>query len=873
MLTNNITTQASEPQIKASNPKINCWLMASAGSGKTKVLVDRFVRLLLASVLPQEILCLTFTEKACKEMEERIFHTLEELAVANEDVLIAKLENILDKKPSPTQCQKAQILFAEMIDCEYPIKIQTFHSFCKTILQLFPIEAKVPIHFEIIETNHENYVLQNIWQEVLQDQQNHQLLKNILNNTTEYTLKKIIESFISNLDKMKDWQFYGDSVSKEIQQELKQKFNINSSHTVADFCLSALQNLDFERFYKIIEKNSKTSILFKILTFLQEKNLTNNFNKHSCQPQHLEELYLLMITKKENTIYQELAKLKDDFIINFFNELQNFIANKNILKDINHTALIVELVFVIMKKYQQYKNQHNLLNFNDLIFYSKELLKTDADWVKMKLDSNINHILLDEAQDTSPWQWEIIKALTEEFEVGESANTKPRSFFVVGDEKQSIYSFQGADIENTNNQFNYFQNKLKLETINLTHSFRSGKKILEAIDTIFCHNNITSSLVKNTNYNRHLPVKNIKSHFVLLEPLLQTTSENDYHDNMEFARNIASKIKDWVENGKTLSNNKALQYSDILLLFQKKKQVFYLEKAFYEKNIPFAGIDQECCLDSLLINDIIVLAEFVLNQEHDFNLACLLKSPFCHKSEEFIQSLIFASQNAKSSLWEVAKNHCELKCLSDFLALFQQNHLFDFFYQILKNPVVSDSFVRRFGNKAWLMFDEFLLLVHNFISKNSSNLWQFLEYLYNNNPEISIKNQQKNVVRMMTAHSVKGLQSPIVIIPYATKPLNHQNSNKILWLDNQENKLSLPFIITSKTCKDDDKISIYLQQKQIKTEQENHRLFYVALTRAEEELYLTGIEKKPPKQGQKNKLTWYEMSKNAISCNTNINSH
>ena len=140
------------------------------------------------------------------------------------------------------------------------------------------------------------------------------------------------------------------------------------------------------------------------------------------------------MSTNEETLYDTLAKLNEDCIIKFFDELKNFLANKNIFAEINHTTIIVELVCLLMQKYQQYKNQHNLLDFSDLIYYSKELLKKDADWVKMKLDSNINHILLDEAQDTSPWQWEIIKALTEEFEVGESANTRPRSFFVVGDE-------------------------------------------------------------------------------------------------------------------------------------------------------------------------------------------------------------------------------------------------------------------------------------------------------------------------------------------------------------------------------------------------------------------------------------------------------
>ena len=852
--------EASKPQIEASDPAINCWLMASAGSGKTKVLVDRFIRLLLSSVLPQEILCLTFTEKASKEMEKRIFDKLEELAVASEQDLNIKLENILGKKPSLAQVKKAQILFAEMIDCEYPIKIQTFHSFCKTILQLFPIEANIPIHFEIIEANQEEYILQNIWQEVLQDKQNHQLLTAILSKTNKYTLHEIIDSFIKNQDKMKDWQFYGSLTSKKIQQRLQKIFGIDNQN-IADFCLSTLQNLDFDQFYQVIEKNSHKKSYHKIFAFLHKNNFTNNLNKQNCQPLHLEELYNLMSTKEE-TLYKELAKLNEDCIIKFFDELKNFLANKNIFAEINHTTIIVELVYLLMQKYQQYKNQHNLLNFSDLIYYSKELLKKDADWVKMKLDSNINHILLDEAQDTSPWQWEIIKALTEEFEVGESANTKPRSFFVVGDEKQSIYAFQGADINNTSQQFNYFQQKLTLKTINLTHSFRSGQEILQTIDNIFCHNNITSSLVKNTDYNRHLAVKNIKSKFVLLDTMPKPNSENAYQENMKFARKIANDIKNWVENGRTLSNNQAIKYGDILLLFQKKKQAYYLEKAFYEEKILFTSVDKEYCLDSLLINDILALAEFVLNQENDFNLACLLKSPFCNQAEEAIQGFIFASHNAKSSLYAITKNISELQCLNDFLTIFQENNLFDFFYKILKNPNYSNNFITRFGNKASLMLDEFLFLLHNFISKNNSNLWQFIEYLYNTNPEITVKNQQQNAVRMMSVHSAKGLQAPIVIIPYAVRQEDLKNQDEILWINDQENELFLPIILTTTGYKSYyGKAEKYLQQKLYQEEQENHRLFYVALTRAEEEIYLTGIEKKSAKILQKNKVNWYEMSK------------
>jgi ATP-dependent helicase/nuclease subunit A len=862
---------ASKPQIEASNPNINCWVMASAGSGKTKVLVDRFVLLLLAGVFPQEILCLTFTDKAAKEMEERISKKLEELAVASQADLIIKLENILGKTPSLAQCKKAQILFAEIIDCEHPIKIQTFHSFCKAILQLFPLEAKVPIHFEIIETQQERVIFENIWQEVLQDKQNHRLLADILAKTNSHTLQKILNSFMAKESSMlKDWQFNNNQpiAIQHIKQQLQKKFNISPNQTIEHFFITTKSNLDFTRFYQIIENNKDKKRFDKVYDFLQQEKINpQNFHQNFNQ-QHLEELYNLISTT-EQTLYQNFQKIEDNFLVDIYEQLFDFIAMKSIFYDIKQTVLILELVFLMLQKYQQHKEKYNLLNFADLIFYTKQLLNGHFDWIKMKLDSNINHILLDEAQDTSPLQWEIVKALTEEFAVGESANTRPRSFFVVGDEKQSIYAFQGADIDNTSKQFTYFHNKLSLNTINLNYSFRSGKEILEAIDNTFEGNNLTSSLVKNTEYQKHLPTKTSQANIVLWQPLLTSKQiekqDDSYQKNLLFAKKIAYQIKKWVAESRILpAKQRAIKYGDILLLFKEKKQASYLEKAFYEMKIPFAGIDKEYCLDSLLLADIIALAEFILNPENDYNLACLLKSPFCNQTEEVLQKLIFTSQDAKSSLWQVAKNMAELQFLHNFLSLFLQNNLFDFFYQVLKNPEINNSFVIRFGNKSSFLLDEFLFLLRNFINKNSSNLWQFLEYLHNINPEIAIKNQQENVVKMMTVHSAKGLQAPIVIIPYAIKQNDLVNKDDILWLTDQENhkEINIPLILKSHSYKNPGKAKKYLEQKKLNEQQENHRLLYVALTRAEDEIYLTGV-KEFRKTESETGINWFELVKKA----------
>lgn len=133
--------------------------------------------------------------------------------------------------------------------------------------------------------------------------------------------------------------------------------------------------------------------------------------------------------------------------------------------------------------------------------------------------------------------------------------------------------------------------------------------------------------------------------------------------------------------------------------FKKKKQAYYLEKAFYEEKILFTSVDKEYCLESLLVNDILALAEFVLNQENDFNLACLLKSPFCNQTEEAIQSFIFASHNAKSSLYAITKNILELQCLNDFLTIFQENNLFDFFIRYSKTPIIAIILLQDLATK------------------------------------------------------------------------------------------------------------------------------------------------------------------------------
>jgi ATP-dependent helicase/nuclease subunit A len=193
-----------------------------------------------------------------------------------------------------------------------------------------------------------------------------------------------------------------------------------------------------------------------------------------------------------------------------------------------------------------------------------------------------------------------------------------------------------------------------------------------------------------------------------------------------------------------------------------------------------------------------------------------------------------------------------------------QNNLFDFFYQVLKNPEINNSFVIRFGNKASFLLDEFLFLLRNFINKNSSNLWQFLEYLHNINPEIAIKNQQENVVKMMTVHSAKGLQAPIVIIPYAIKQNDLVNKDDILWLTDQENhkEINIPLILKSHGYKSHGKAKKYLEQKKLNEQQENHRLLYVALTRAEDEIYLTGV-KEFRKTESETGINWFELVKKA----------
>jgi len=873
----NLDKFISDTQQEASDPQNSVWVMASAGSGKTKVLTDRYLRLLLSGANPNNILCLTYTEAGASEMSQRIYREL--LNFATTDDIEQKLQDLIGNS-NDNLCKTAKNLLNNILESDQRVQIQTIHSFCQSLLKIFPYEANVSAHFDIVENT--ALCLQEALQRVIADQQNKALVKDAVDKF--YDFRKIKEYVIKLLDKatfVNDLDLYLqtnsiDNIADILAMELiddqysdKADSHKQLNRVIDDF----YKNLDSD-LYKLKDILSaiadEKSYIKKTTIVIDEILESSKCELDLCKK-------LSDCLKQNSNLLKAIAK-EADLCNEIRNKIINIAQNKEAVDYIEKTIIIIQLAILVNREFKSYKQQNNLLDFQDLISYAKNLLtnKDYSDWVNYKLDGSFNHILLDEAQDTNPDQWQIVNSLIDDFF---SSEINKKSIFIVGDDKQSIYSFQGADIDNTKKQREQLKTRSndQMKVINFDYSFRSATKILQTVDNIFHNKDLISD------YLNHKPYRKEEGLVLLWKPEIikkdeeqKNEKEDKYKINLDFARKIAQQIQSWIVSGKTLPSqqNRAVEYRDILILFRKKSNeegINCLSKAFRELNIPFVNNEKVHCEDSLLISDILAMANFVLLPNDDYNLACLLKSPFCNQTEQQLQYLVLASKNNYISLWQqIINNNDQLYCsLQQIIDVFYNNDLFQAFYLLLKNEQLIANFTVRFGKKTLSFIEFFLDLVQTFSNKNSNNLTKFIEYIKKYNPQISQNSEDVNAIKIMTVHSSKGLQAPIVILPNCTG-MYDQNKDSFTWIYNSHAKINIPLILKTGSRGKDTKLEKIMTNKLEKDRQEENRLLYVALTRAQDELYLTGFPKKSKKTEESSEKTeafakdsWFDLVKSA----------
>jgi len=550
----------------------------------------------------------------------------------------------------------------------------------------------------------------------------------------------------------------------------------------------------------------------------------------------------------------------------------------------------------ILNTYQDIKEKQSVLDFDDLILKTLELFKGESintknlsvmPWVRFKMDQGIDHILVDEAQDTNPEQWEIIGALCDDF-FDHQDNETNRTLFVVGDEKQSIFSFQRASPEKFQTMRDFFADKItsaqqKFDPVQFNISFRSAPAILDFVDNAFT-NGLSNNTVSHDSFRRRqaglvelwplFEPQDLKNDQEARDPWAPPTEIiNSSSGAAQTTDHIGETIKEWMDNKTPLeSYNRPIKPKDILILVRSRTAFLdQLVRALKTRNIPVSGVDRMVLSEQLVVQDMMAVINFALLPDDDLNLAGLLKSPFIGWGEDQLFDIAY---DREGSLWQAVKSSQHSDTILWLSSLIKQSgHVrpYDFMSGILQNkcPAGASGLIgikQRLGDEALDPLNEFLNHALVFEKDNLPSLQNFVKNQANSTTEIkrqmeedSSKNGQnkQGAVRIMTVHAAKGLQAPVIILPDTVRSSSSIKNERILWPDRTGQ--ALPYFCPTSEKQAESVENAKDRLKQL-AEEEYQRLLYVALTRAESRLYIGGYKtKQKPLESN-----WYNLCRTAM---------
>ncbi|NSM56116.1 UvrD-helicase domain-containing protein [Wolbachia endosymbiont of Atemnus politus] len=840
----------------AVNPNFSVWVNASAGTGKTKILIDRVLRLLLED--KRNILCLTFTNAAANEMENRIHSTLSRWATCSNSELLEQLDlSLLSFQHPPLSSQHpslssqvAQTLGPkknEVLDCyltrarklfseleNLGLTIQTIHAFCYKLISSFPVEAGIAPNCTLSECKELHSIVfeKTLYNETVQDSINF-----IAAEIDENKLRDLLYTLcVKRLSSASDLEYIKDKLSAPDE--------IHGLHS------ETIEHI--ERLTEILSKGSKRDQSYSAML----SDWYNSTNKKDIES--LVKVFLKSESHEKKNISSiitksTLEKFPDaEWIIE---DTQNIVFTH--IRDINsyqifkRTSSLLDVFKVYVDLYNSEKSKNALLDYNDIIDLATNLLGNldYKDWVLFNLDQKIDHILVDEAQDNSISQWKIITNLCDEFFTG---GDEKRTLFVVGDVKQSIYRFQGANPHLFNYMQQYFHTKTGWISCQLEKSFRSTPEILTFVDRLF--NNFREEISFVDSEIKHIPHRENDQGYIEIWPLLPRAKEEEQQalqihlthrkdyviTDRLLAQAIAHKIHNWLNEGRILvAKDRHIEPRDIMILVrQRNVLVDYIISELKKANVPVIGRDYFRIMDYIAVQDLIALAEFLLLPTNDLALANVLKSPLFNFTEDDLFNVAY--DRKEQSLWERIQDYSRViySELNYLINLSNAESSLTLFTHVLRTG--RKKFAARLGLECFEVLDEFMNLVLQF---ENPSLQAFVQWIKENNPEIKNDMQSEcNAVRIMTIHKSKGLQAPIVfLVDTNTVP---RNSESVVF-----DATEAPFWCGKNNNAYCDQVK---REKKLEDYNEYLRLLYVALTRAEDELYTLG--KEPMQKG-----SWYDI--------------
>jgi ATP-dependent helicase/nuclease subunit A len=874
-------------QLDASDPRSLVWLSASAGTGKTHVLSARVLRLLLSGVDPASILCLTFTKAGAAEMADRIHARLASWVRAP-DATLRKELFALGEAHDEAACAQARTLFARVLDARGGgLRIQTIHAFCQTLLAAFPTEAGLVPGFRPLDPREEGALARSVLSELLVDAEAHGnsgLVRDV-QRLSRRLGEGGAESFLLACARRPDDMA---ALGSGIEPKLRHLMDIalgDVEHMIAQACHD--DAFDCPSLRRIAAANAAWGTATGTgHADLAEVWLAVTHDKRAAMIGDVMKI-ALTASGEPRKASAKLIAAEPDYV-----ELcAAFGEACRALTDLRAKAAFADLLAAALRSGQAYaaayrdaKRAAGAVDFDDLIRTAERLLNTEgvADWVRYKLDQATDHILVDEAQDTNVAQWSIVAALAGEFFAGEGSKAnRSRTIFTVGDFKQAIFGFQGTDPRAFQAAREVFSRRardagMEIEHLSLDRSFRSTAPVLALVDRVV-QDVGSAQLGLADEALPHQTARTGPGIVTIWRPVSAEkptdlagdggADEEGWVDDATraFASRIARQIRRWIdEKLPVVARKRAIRPEDILILVRKRGTLASLLVArLHEERVPVAGVDRLRLNAPLAVRDLLAAMRFAVQPDHDLTLANLLVSPLIGWSQ---QALFDAAWGRRGTLWRHLRTHHAddpaVEALADLLRRADLDTPYAFLEAMLSGALDGRrKLLARLGEEARDPIEELANAALQFEADATPSLQRFLDWFDRGDVDITRDPSAPiDAVRVMTVHGAKGLQAPIVILADATGDPDARRATTVPL------RFADDAIVPIPRPRKEEAIGVLaeaLDQAQAREREEHWRLFYVALTRAEERLIIAGALS-PRCKGVPPAQSWYQAADQAI---------
>ena len=876
--------RATQEQARASDPAVSAFVAASAGSGKTKVLTDRILRLMLGGTAPGRIQCLTFTKAAAAEMALRLQHRLGHWVTLDDAALDEQL-NALRVGGTEAHRQLARSLFAQVLDLPGGMRISTIHAFCQSLLRRFPLEAAISPNFRLVESLDQATTLDRAREGVIV-QTDPAALAGLAALATIGDIGKLVLALQAFLTRVEPLMALAEP---RLAAAVRRQLDVQYADEAALMAVAVA----------VPDEAALAEAMRQVAAYgsdAGQRHVAPLLRWLSMPPVRRIEHWADWaggLLRADGAPYDP-ARFVTVAFAKRFPAVKSLIATEQArvceMDDQRRSQLGAEATIAmlgvtlpVLRAYAAAKDYAGQLDYGDLIARTSALLvDPGAAWVLYKLDGGIDHLLLDEVQDTAPAQWQIAHRLTHEFfaGLGTRDDGPPRTFFAVGDPKQSIYSFQGAEPD----EFSRSRAEMAARVgpdhwrdVALDVSFRSAAPVLALVDAVFAQPLAVPGVAEDGPL-RHYTNRVGAAGRVELWPLVPYVKPDEAGAWEAADRNrgtvsgmarLADAIGAWIAGqlaaGARLdSQDRPMHAGDVLVLVRRRIEFDRaLVRALKSAGVPVAGLDRMVLTQQPAVQDLLALCRALLLPQDDLSLAEMLTSPLGNLSDD---SLMELAADRRATLYESLRTRAaerpEWQLAETFFTTLLSRVDYAAPHDLLSEALgplgARARLFARLGPQAAEPVDELLSAALLYAGSHPASLQGFLHWLELSAAEVKREGETEgDTVRIMTVHGSKGLEASLVILPDTT--LLPPAEQGIAWTVDKSTGAELPLWQPNAhfACQ-------AVQTLRAKAEAarlcEHNRLLYVALTRARDRLLICGWEPHRQQPG-----TWYEQTRAALA--------